>query len=185
MNRTLWAFVGACVVSVAVSAQTSYPQGKDTTSPTTSEPTTQAPSTTPPTTPARPAAAAANADKKVTFSGCIERQPPSAAAVTGGPNMPFMLTGASAVGAGAAVGTAGAATGAPTGAASATVGKSYRLDGAESTLSPHVGHKVEITGTIQEQPASPAASATVTGPATAAAARLKVDSLKMVSTTCP
>jgi hypothetical protein len=27
---------------------------------------------------------------------------------------------------------------------------SYRLDGTESTLTPHVGHKVEITGTLED-----------------------------------
>jgi hypothetical protein len=91
--------------------------------------------------------------------------------------MPFMLTNAAAAGAGAPVATSGS------GAASSTKA-SYRLDGTESTLTPHVGHKVEITGTLEEQrPASAAAG----GAASAAtpAGTLKVDSVKMVSTTCP
>jgi hypothetical protein len=82
--------------------------------------------------------------------------------------MPFTLTNASAVGAGAPVATSGS-----------TAAKSYRLDGTEAMLTPHVGHKVEVTGAIVEQPASAAAGAN------APAARLKVDSVKMVSTTCP
>jgi hypothetical protein len=86
--------------------------------------------------------------------------------------MPFMLTNAAAAGAGAPVATSGGAAGA------AKV--SYRLDGTESTLTPHVGHKVEITGTVEERPASAAA-----GGANAPAGTLKVDSVKMVSTTCP
>ena len=97
--------------------------------------------------------------------------------------MPFMLTNATAAGAGAPVATSGAAgAGAgATGAGASAAGKaSYRLDGTESTITPHVGHKVEITGTLEERPASAAAGGT-----NAPAGTLKVDSLKMVSTTCP
>jgi hypothetical protein len=184
MRRILWAFVGALVVTIGLSAQESNTQGQGSTSPATPAPTAQAPAAPAPTTPAPAASASANADKanadkKVTFSGCIERQPPSAAAITGTPTMPFMLANASAVGANGPVGTSGGSTG----AASAATGKSYRLDAAESVLSPHVGHKVEITGTIEEQPASPAGEASA-GSRSAAAAKLKVDSLKMVSTNC-
>ena len=180
MSRILWAFVGACVVTVGLSAQ-SYPQGGGATTPDRQPPSTQAPPATPPTTQAPPptsttAGRATTADKKVTFSGCIERQPASAAAVTGAPTMPFMLTNATTAGAGAPVATSGGA-----GAAAAKV--SYRLDGTESTLTPHVGHKVEITGTVDEQrPASAAAGGTTSA---TPAGTLKVDSVKMVSTTCP
>jgi hypothetical protein len=176
MSRILWAFVGACVVTVGLSAQGS-PQGQGgaPTTPDRQPPSTQAPPATPPATQVPPtstnAGRATAADKKVTFSGCIERQPASAAAVTGAPTMPFMLTNASTAGAGAPVATSGAASAAKL---------SYRLDGTESTLTPHVGHKVEITGTVEERPASAAA-----GGANAPAGTLKVDSVKMVSTTCP
>ena len=173
MSRILWAFVAACVVTISLNAQEPYPQGQGGAAPTTQAPP-QAPRT-PPAAPA-PSASASAADKKVTYSGCIERQPASAAAVTGAANMPFSLTNASAAGAAnAPVATSG------TGAAAS---KTYRLDGTESTLSPHVGHKVEITGTIEEQPASPSAGAGAAG-ATPPAPRLKVDSVKMVSTSCP
>src|SRR5262245_1123790 len=153
MSRILWAFVGACVVTVGLSAQ-SYPQGQGgATPPDRQPPTTQAPPAAPPATQAPPtstqAGRATAAEKKVTYSGCIERQPASAAAVTGAPTMPFMLTNAAAAGAGAPVATSGAGAGAAAGAKA-----SYRLDGTESTLTPHVGHKVEITGTLQERPAA-------------------------------
>jgi len=93
--------------------------------------------------------------------------------------MPFMLTNAAAAGAGAPVATSGTGAGAAAGAKA-----SYRLDGTESTLTPHVGHKVEITGTLEEQrPASAAAGGAAS--ATTPAGTLKVDSVKMVSTTCP
>jgi len=186
MSRILGACVCACVVSVGVvSAQSAEPRGQGgATTPSTQAPPTQAPAT-PPTSPTSPQSAnagRANADKKVTISGCIERQPASAAAVTGAPSMPFMLTNASAAGAGAPVATSGSAAG---GAAKV----SYRLDGTESTLTPHVGHKVEITGTVEEQrPASAAAggaSASANALKVDPAATLKVDSVKMVSTTCP
>ena len=89
--------------------------------------------------------------------------------------MPFMLTNASAAGAGSPVATSGSG-------AAASAKASYRLDGTETTLTPHVGHKVEITGTLEEQrPASGAAG----GATSATAGTLKVDSVKMVSTTCP
>jgi len=93
--------------------------------------------------------------------------------------MPFMLTNASAAGAGAAVATSGTGAGAAAGNKA-----SYRLDGTESTLTPHVGHKVEITGTMEERPGSAAAGA-ASGSSNAPTATLKVDSVKMVSTTCP
>jgi hypothetical protein len=51
----------------------------------------------------------------------------------------------------------------------------------------HAGHKVEVTGTIEES--SSASSSSAAGAATSTAAmsspRLKVDSVKMVSSTCP
>jgi len=198
MSKTLWAFVGACLVTVGLNAQ-AYPEGQGgATTPGTQPPSTQAPPTTPPTTQTPPASttagrANANADKKMTISGCIERQPASAAAVTGAPTMPFTLTNASAAGAGAAVATSGNAGATSGNAGAASAAKSYRLDGTESTLAPHVGHKVEITGTVQDQAGSAAAGvgagagagASASASSNAPAARLKVDSVKMVSTTCP
>jgi hypothetical protein len=185
MSRILWAFVGACVVTVGLSAQ-SYPQGQGgaPTTPDRQPPSTQAPPATPPATQAPPtstqAGRATAADKKVTYSGCIERQPASAAAVTGAPTMPFMLTNASAAGAGAPVATSGSGAGAAAGAKA-----SYRLDGTESALTPHVGHKVEITGTVEEQRPASAAAGGASASSNAPAGTLKVDSVKMVSTTCP
>jgi hypothetical protein len=94
--------------------------------------------------------------------------------------MPFMLTNASAAGAGAPVATSGSGAGAAAGAKA-----SYRLDGTESALTPHVGHKVEITGTVEEQRPASAAAGGASASSNAPAGTLKVDSVKMVSTTCP
>jgi mevalonate kinase len=94
--------------------------------------------------------------------------------------MPFTLTNAAAVGASGPVGT--------TGGSSAAVAKTYRLDAAESMISPHVGHKVEITGTVEDQAGSTAsASATAAGASassTVNAPKLKAESVKMVAATC-
>jgi hypothetical protein len=52
----------------------------------------------------------------------------------------------------------------------------YRLEGEDKTISPHLNHQVEITGTV-----SPASAA---GAAAAAAPTLKVESVKMIAAKC-
>src|SRR5215472_16576421 len=138
--------VAACLATIGLGAQEANGPALGQ-----SGPRTAAPSAAPPTT----------AGKKVTLSGCIERQPEgqSAAAATS----PFTLTKAAP----APIGTAGEA-------ASKASAKTYRLDAAESMIAPHVGHKVELTGTVDEQ-----AGASPTN-----VPKMKVESLKMVSTTC-
>ena len=78
---------------------------------------------------------------------------------------------ASSSAAGTPAGTAGTASEAT------PVANEYRLDADDAKLSPHVGHKVEITGTAAK-PAGAESSA-------ASAPKLKVDTVKMVSATCP
>ena len=64
----------------------------------------------------------------------------------------------------------------------AEVGSIYRLDGAVATLNPHVGHKVEVSGTVA---ATAAGTSGASDPASAAnAPRLKVDTIKMLAETC-
>jgi hypothetical protein len=61
--------------------------------------------------------------------------------------------------------------------------RTYRLDADDSLLTTHVGHKVEITGTLD----SAAPSAAVTGdpaPPAAGASKLKVTSVKMIAAAC-
>src|SRR5687768_10636339 len=109
---------------------------------------------------------------KMTISGCIENAPAAAAggAAAGGAasaQAKFVLANAKAAGAaGAAVGTAG------------TTATRYQLEGDEKTISPHLNHQVEITGTVQ-----PAAGGAAAGGA-AAAPMLKVESVKMVAAKC-
>ena len=60
-------------------------------------------------------------------------------------------------------------------------GSMYRLDGNIATLNPHVGHKVEITGSLV---ASATPSADSGSPLPEDAPRIKVDRITMVSETC-
>lgn len=143
----------------------------------------------------------------VTVTGCVERasQTPSGTAATSStastavPDTKFVLAKVTA-------GNPAGTTSAPSSTVSAAAAQ-YRLDADESKLAPHVGHKVEITGTVQEQGRSPATTGTsgttatgspttgapttgapTTGSAIASGAnspKLKVDSVKMISSTCP
>ena len=175
MRKMLWApsfFAATCLVTVGLAAQAPVTDAQD---PSAQTPSTQAPATPAPRTQA-PSRTAPAEGAKVTLSGCIERQSATqTAGAAGAASMPFALTGAMASGS-APVGTSGAAQAA----------KTYRLDATDSVVSPHVGHKVEITGTIQQQP-SANASATASGAAAGASVNapiFKVDSLKMVAATC-
>ena len=108
---------------------------------------------------------------KVVFTGCVQRAA----------QLPVGTTGA--------VGDADVTKFILMKATSATdkdpaAARTYRLDADDSLLTTHVGHKVEITGTLDS--AKPAAS--VTGdpapPAAAGASKLKVSSVKMIAAAC-
>jgi len=131
--------------------------------------------------PAPPSASQSAAAKKITVTGCVAKaQQPQAPTGTAGSTgaaasgkETFVLSGA-AMSSNAATGTAGAAPSAT------AIASEYKLDAADAKLTPHVGHKVEITGTVEESKAAtqpPAASA-------ANAPTLKVDDLKMVAPSC-
>ncbi len=131
-----------------------------------------------PQTPSKSTAA-----KTVTVTGCVAKAQAAstptdttapAGATAASKETKFVLSNASISPSGTA-GTAGANPPSATAIAS-----EYRLDGDDAKLTPHVGHKVEITGTVDEAKSStqpPAASA-------ANSPKLKVDNLKMVSPSC-
>jgi hypothetical protein len=138
------------------------------------QPPAQQPPASPPAVqqPAAPAAAPASADK-IVVTGCVQRTAQLPVGTSGTSNpvgdaAKFILTKASSA------------------SASSAAQQTYRLDAEESTLTPHVGQKVEITGTLEA--AKPAAA--VTGdpapPAAPAASpsKLKVTSVKMVAASC-
>ena len=139
----------------------------------------QDPSPQPPPSSQTPRASQSDSAKAITVTGCVQRAQQGPTGTTGTrettPEIKFVLTNAAMSPSGTA-GTSGTTT--PPGATA--IASEYRLDTDEAKLTPHVGHKVEITGTIEEQrPAAGAAGAN------APAGTLKVDSVKMVSTTCP
>jgi hypothetical protein len=122
--------------------------------------------------------------KSITVSGCVQRAEQAPTGTTGAAGAArsttetkFLLTNAAM----STSGTAGAAGTAGTTPPSTAVASEYRLDGDDAKLTPHVGHKVEITGT-PEQP-----STTTQAPAASAAnaPKLKVDAVKMIASTCP
>ena len=154
--------VFACAMTMTLSAQSNPPGGAQ----------------TPPTSPAeRPSASAS----KVTVTGCLEKASASSTSPTGtagtaGTAMDttkFVLNSVTPSATGTA-GTAGTAT---------PSASSYKLDGDDAKLSPHVGHKVEITGSIDDKPSS-ARSETSPAAAAPAAPKLKVEAVKMIAGTC-
>ena len=114
----------------------------------------------------------------VTISGCIQNAPAQAAAGAATSASPagskYVLANAKAAAArGNAVGTTG----------SANTATRYRLDGEDKTISPHLNHQVEITGTVETSASATGAANAAAGSA-AAGPMLKVESVKMVSATC-
>jgi hypothetical protein len=122
------------------------------------------------------------AAKAITVTGCVQRaqQAPTGTSGTTGAaasaaETKFVLSNAMLNASGTA-GTSGSTASPATASA-----REYRLDTDEAKLTPHVGHKVEITGTV-EQPSrteqKPPASAANTP-------TLKVDNVRMIASTCP
>ena len=112
-----------------------------------------------------PAPAPPSSSDKVVVTGCIQRGIQSPIGTTGAAGAvpaaadasKFILTKAS---------PASDATASP---------KTYRLDAEDSQLTAHVGHKVEVTGTLDAKPAPGDA---------AAPSKLKVASVKMIAASC-
>jgi hypothetical protein len=113
-------------------------------------------------------------------TGCVERADEVAAnasAATTVDSLTFMLIhAAKGPAADAPKGTSGTSDTRPV-----PKGSMYRLDGDVSTLNPHVGHKVEVAGTLVA-PTTPSADAG--DPTPANAPRIKVERVKMISETC-
>jgi hypothetical protein len=129
---------------------------------------------------------------KITVTGCVQRADQTATGTsgtvgaTGDAGTRFILSNATRkAGAMSATGTSGTST--PNSATPNSAG-SYRLDAEDSKISSHVGHKVEITGTLESASMSNSAASSGSAPAAgqpgANAPRLKVDSVNMVSMTC-
>ena len=138
----------------------------------------QAAQTAPPAqVPTPPAAARASAPDVFVVQGCVQ---PSVNAVSATPD---------------AVGTAGSFSTAtpyiltsvekPTGTSGSSAGSAvasvYQLSADDSKLIPHVGHKVEISGTVVSSDKSTAASS---APGAAPSPTLKVENVRMIAASC-
>ena len=158
MRNILPALFVASSIAVGVAAQGPPPQAP-------AGPPQPAPRTEQPAPAQKPATT--QAASKVTISGCIQSAPPAAAAPGAPPATPaeskFDLASAKVV-SGEAVGTTG----------SAATATRYRLEGDEKTISTHLNHQVEVTGTV-----SPA-----TAGGASASPMLKVESVKMLAAKC-
>jgi len=101
----------------------------------------------------------------------------TATANTDPDSLSFVLIKAGATGTAAAAANAANATAAK----AAPLTPIYTLDGGPSMLNPHVGHEVEISGTvIAPAPARPAADAALSAPA-----RVRVENVRTIAETCP
>jgi hypothetical protein len=139
-----------------------------------------------------PAQKPSNADR-VTVTGCIERADQLSA--SGGStigttvdSLDFVLIKADAQSGSSSASRQATPTGTSgtSGAASASVGPMYRLEAEVEDLNPHVGHRVEIVGTREATAAAAgAAQADAANPHPSTAPRLHVESVKMLSESCP
>ncbi len=163
-KKTIWS--GMCATTVFVAAVTIGAQTTSTSQPPPSQPqpppsqTPQPPMTTPPPAPAAPApqARSENSDRHITVTGCLQAVPPGAtgaASPTGtsgtadaktdpaAGDAKFLLTNVTPAD------SAGSAN-----ASAAAAPRTYRLIANEAALSPHVGKKLELTGTLDDQGSS-------------------------------
>ena len=163
MTRSLYAVPAMlCLAAAVVTAQA--PAGEKPANPPAEQPAAQQP-TTP--KPAAPPAASASAKPTVSYSGCLK---PGTAAGT------WVLENAeAALKPGAAPSTVGT---------SGTSKMTLNLDPAATVnLTPHANHKIEVSGTLS--PAKPAAASEAPAAGAAPRQQFSVESMKMVSATCP
>ena len=144
------------------------------------KPAAQQPAAQQPSTPATPPSSASSA-AKVTFTGCLK---PGTSADS------WVLENAEK---GSAASASAAPSSSPSAAATAGGGSKMTIAlTAKPTenLKPHANHKIEVTGTVgpAASAASPSGAAGAAGAGASAAAprtNLSVESVKMVSATCP
>jgi hypothetical protein len=61
---------------------------------------------------------------------------------------------------------------------------SYRLSADDAKLTPHVGHKVEISGTLDKAGSSASTSTSSSSATSTTSPTLKVDTVKMIAASC-
>lgn len=139
----------------------------------------QAPQTPPPAqVPAPPGAARSPASDVFVVQGCVQ---PSVNAVSATPDAvgtagsvstatPYILTSVEKP-----TGTSGSPAGSP-------IASVYQLSAEDSKLIPHVGHKVEISGTVVSSGKSTTAASSA--PGAPPSPTLKVENVRMIAASC-
>lgn len=152
------------------------------------------------------------ADKTITVTGCVQNI--SSSATSGSTQKGYLLanavmgtasTSSAAATPGSTEGAtrpapsptqAGTAAGTPTGTAgtsttpsatspsSTSMGSSYVLNGHDSELKNHVGHKVEVTGTVDAKADTGSSSSASPASTMTANTKLNVSSVKMIAADC-
>ena len=118
--------------------------------------------------------------QKVTVTGCVER----ADQVIGGNTLGTTLDSLTFVLMKAEEGKADDRPARPANAPSSVFDKSYRLDVDVATINPHVGHRVEIVGVLPSAADNAPVGTSGTTPGSGPPPLLKVESVKMLSSTC-
>jgi hypothetical protein len=168
-----------CLAAAVATAQTPAPdrpsdnpqaQEPAAPQPAAQQPTTPRPTTPPPSAqqPARPAETSTMAANKVTYTGCLKPGTTPGTWILESAEVAQRTDAASAP---SAVGTSGAAK------------MSFTLEPAATVnLKPHANHKIEVVGLV-----SPAKSGADVAASTPGVARqqFSVESMKMVSSSCP
>jgi hypothetical protein len=183
MKRTIW--TGTCTAIIGLATALIAAQA----------PATQS------STPGQPQTSSSTSDRRITVTGCLKAAPPSSTDATGAAGAAgttgaagtatatgttgttaasgetkFLLTNAEASPAEASSGASASAP-PPASASASSSSLTYRLVANEASLSPHVGKKLELTGTLDSGAAKPAGS-------TSDAPALRVESGKVVAATC-
>ena len=127
-----------------------------------------------------------SASDQITVTGCLQRDSGTG---TAGATGTTGATGASASAPKFVLNVSPSPSSSPstagTSGSSSTASK-YQLDADDAKLTPHVGHKVEITGTLDKSTSATATATSPTGTASASAGtpKLKVDSVRMIAASC-
>ena len=185
MTRMLLAAVCASALSAAVAAQapagTPSPQGN----------ASSGAGTQPgATSPGPQSGAQTTGSSRVVMTGCVDRAdqliPAGSTIGTTVDSLDLVLTHAELADSPHPVSAAPTGTSGASAASGANgIGSIYKLDGPLSTLNPHVGHRVEITGTrVPSATAAPPPSSNAVNPSAASAPTIKVESVKLIAETC-
>jgi len=126
-----------------------------------------------------PSAPSASSPGRIMVTGCVQPAAPNPTGTSGTAGSASAETKFQLTNAATSPTSPQSAGGAST---SASTAKTYRLDADDAKLTPHVGHKVEISGTLDSAGASETPSASASSSANMP--KLKVDTVKMVAANC-